>query len=122
MDYLAYVGKRTAFFHRELRSDFGDFIKTAACIAFGVVLGWIVGLLALGIYKVALFLGAKPNDLPDPSDESIDADLLEGLLTVDPRERRDDRWLEAYWEAQYQQRRVQLRQQAAARNQSAAST
>ncbi|EDW37464.1 GL26278 [Drosophila persimilis] len=122
MDYLGYVAKRTAFFHRELRSDFGDFIRAAASMAVGVVLGWIVGLLALGIYQLALFLGAKPNDLPEPSDENIDADLQEGLLTVDPRERRDDRWLEAYWEAQYQQRRVQLRQQAAARNQSAAST
>ncbi|BFF93403.1 uncharacterized protein DMAD_11263 [Drosophila madeirensis] len=116
MDYLEDLSKRIAHFHCELHTTFGYFIKAASCMAFGVILGWFMSLVALGIYKLALVFGAKPFVLPNDEDDEIEMDLMEGFLTVDTRERQGDAWLEMYWEAQHQHLRTQSQRESAAVN------
>ncbi|XP_022230616.2 uncharacterized protein LOC111079665 [Drosophila obscura] len=129
MNNLEYVTKRIACFHCELHTSFGYFIKAATCMAFGVILGWIMSLVALAIYKMALVFGAKSiellNDDEDEPDEDeemdMDMELLEVYWPVDLRERQRDAWLEAYSEARQQHQHL-LRELAALNQSTLAAT
>ncbi|EDW63496.1 uncharacterized protein Dvir_GJ12762, isoform A [Drosophila virilis] len=74
MEFQEYLHKQMAIFNYHLHSDYGLLIKTATCIAFGAVCGWIMGLVTWLLYKIAKWQKVLPVNFYHYQDD-LDLDL-----------------------------------------------
>lgn len=75
MEFQEYLHKQLTIFNYHLHSDYGLLIKTATCIAFGAVCGWIMGLITLLLYKIAKWQEIFPTTVYNYQDDDIDLEL-----------------------------------------------
>ncbi|XP_017097150.2 uncharacterized protein [Drosophila bipectinata] len=92
MDYQEYLQKQLVIFNYHLHNDFGLMIKTATCIAFGAVCGWIISLFTFLIYKLAIKLGVRPIMYSENMYDDLDLDDEEEFDMIHPGYRDWNEW------------------------------
>ncbi|EDW02995.1 uncharacterized protein LOC6562299 [Drosophila grimshawi] len=74
MEFQEYLQKQLNIFNYHLHSDYGLLIKTATCIAFGALCGWLMGIVTWMLYKIAKWLEVLPVTEYNYQDDDLDLD------------------------------------------------